>query len=573
MHYTYMTQNINSHICDVLVIGAGGAGLQAARIAASAGLRVTVVSKVPPTRSHTVAAQGGINAALGNRTEDKWEWHAHDTLAGGAWLGDKDAISLLCSRAPHAVLELEHLGMPFTRAANGKIYQRAYGGQFTDFGKGGPAYRACAVADRTGHALLHTLYQQCVRAGVTFIEETLAIDLLAENNTCHGALCWQLEEGALLEVTAHNTILATGGCGQVWASTTTSSICTGDGSAMALRAGLKLQDMEFVQYHPTALYDVGVLITEGARGEGAYLLNGKGERFMANYAPETMELAKRDEISRAIIQEIAAGRGAGEKQDHVLLDMQHMDTSIIEQRLPSILATAKRFTGLDARTSPIPVLPAVHFVMGGVASNAHAGTDMERLCVVGEAASASVHGANRLGCNALLELVIFGRVAAERCINATPKQYAPSSVNHTVRKKVQQNFAAMQHSKGTIAPKTLRTQLQIVMHRYAGIYRNAALLQQGIDATETLYRDARYNMRVSSPSLLWNTELAEALETMNLLQQARVILASAKARKESRGAHWREDFPQLEEQWKKHTLAWMDADSNVHIGYREVRDN
>jgi succinate dehydrogenase / fumarate reductase flavoprotein subunit len=560
----------------VAIIGAGGAGLRAACAASQMGLSVLCISKVPVTRSHTVAAQGGINAALGTRAADDWRWHMYDTVRGSDWLGDQDAIAFMCERAPAAITELEHMGMPFTRSENGRIYQRAYGGQSTDFGKGPPAYRACAVADRTGHALLHTLYAQAKRQGVCFAEEWMALDLLfSAQGECAGVLAWQLETGELHAVNAKTTILATGGYGQAWASTTASSVCTGDGGGMILRAGLPLQDMEFVQFHPTSLYGSGILITEGARGEGAILRNGLGERFMERYAPHSMELASRDVIARAMAREIIEGRGCGPLKDHLHLCLDHMDAAIIRAQLPSVLEIAHTFARIDATREPIPVLPAVHYTMGGIPSDMHSsvgtaeGQPVPRLLAIGEAACNSIHGANRLGCNSLLDLVVFGKAAGERCAELTQGSspgIAPPSLQTALAR-----FERLRTANGGTRPTILRQEMQCVMQHHAGIFRTHDLLAQGRDKLAALWNIFQTDLHLADRSTLWNNDLLDALETENLLRQAMATLQSALVREESRGAHWRDDFPARNDaHWLAHTLAWQE-NGIVRTAKREVR--
>lgn len=564
------------HHHDVLIIGAGGAGLRAALAASQKQCTVAVLTKVPPTRSHTVAAQGGINAALGNRGVDDWRWHAYDTIRGSDWLSDQDAVAVLCEHAPAAIRELEHMGVPFTRAHDGKIYQRAYGGQATDFGKGNLAYRACAAADRTGHAILHTLYGQCIKHNVAFYVEYSALDLVMDGGECRGVLAWELGTGHLHVFSARTTIIATGGFGNAYASTTSSSICTGDGNAMALRAGLPLQDMEFVQFHPTGLYGTGVLITEGARGEGGFLVNGRGERFMENYAPHYVDLASRDVISRAIVQEIMAGRGCGVHKDHVYLRMDHLNPAMLREKLPTILTVAKQFAKVDATRDPIPVLPAVHYTMGGIPTDAHcrvianaAGDCVEGLLAVGEAACNSVHGANRLGCNSLLDLMVFGKIAG----NAASKKASaalPTLAAEWLEKPLA-HLDSVRKRNGTRSPGHFRKSLQQIMQNHAAIYRNATMLKTGLEKLEELSVAMQCDMHIGT-GMIWNNNLSDALEVSNLLAQAQVTLASALVRTESRGAHWREDFPERDdENWLMHSLAFLDDDGKITLKSRDVR--
>ncbi|MBY0406456.1 MAG: succinate dehydrogenase flavoprotein subunit [Rickettsiales bacterium] len=572
-----------THHHDLLIIGAGGAGLRAAIAARQQGITVACVSKVPVLRSHTVAAQGGINAALGNRTADDWRWHMYDTIRGSDWLGDQDAIALMCERAPDAIAELEHMGMPFTRDANGHIYQRAYGGQSTDYGKGGTAYRACAVADRTGHSLLYTLQAQAARLGVDFFTEYLALDLVFDDeNTCRGALAWQLETGDLHLFRSHQTILATGGFGQAFASTTASSICTGDGGGMALRAGLPLQDMEFVQFHPTALYGSGVLVTEGARGEGGYLKNALGERFMERYAPSQMELAGRDVISRAIMQEILAGRGCGPRQDHVHLWVNHLPPEVLAHKLPTVGQVAATFARVDATNAPIPVLPAVHYTMGGIPTSKESQvvtrdrSGAERvvpgLFAVGEASCTSVHGANRLGCNALLELVVFGKAAGELAASLTPRGTSHPTLAPHHTEPTLARLEKMRSSKGSLRPAQLRKSLQSLMQSHASIFREAELLSEGQKKLRDLWTLMQTELHVADASLIWNNDLVEAIELENLMRQATACLHSAATRTESRGAHWRQDHPARNDaDWLTHSLCFVDDSGTPRAQTRPVR--
>lgn len=567
---------------DVLIIGAGGAGLRAAVEASHTGASVLVISKVPPLRSHTIAAQGGMNAALGNITADDWRWHAYDTIRGADWLADQDAVAFMCAEAPEAILELEHFGMAFSRLESGKIYQRAYGGQNTDFGKGSLAFRACTVADRTGHALMYTLFSMAKKAGVQFMQDAMALDFLkTDAGEVAGAAVWQFDEGRLYHIIAKQFIIASGGYGQAWRSTTSSSICTGDGNAMALRAGACLQDMEFVQFHPTTLYGTGILITEAARGEGAYLLNGLGERFMERYAPKSMELASRDIISRAIIQEIRAGRGAGHKKDHVLLSMKHIPREHVTSMLPNVCDVAKTFMRLDACVDAIPVIPAVHYTMGGIASNQHSEVlgrsadgslqPIPGLLVIGEAACNSVHGANRLGCNSLLDLVVFGkragRLAAER--SRTYASFPEPMKARTV--EVMDKFNALQSGKGSMAPKKLKRHMQNMMHQHANMFREANELLSGLHKIRQYEEIFAQELMGSSTSLVWNSVLLDALETENLLQQSHAVLASATFRKESRGAHFRVDFPERNDAaWLQHTTYALADEDDKRLNTRSV---
>ncbi len=558
-----------THNYDTVIIGAGGAGLRAAVAASTGGRKVAIISKVAPTRSHTVAAQGGINAALGNRAADDWRWHAYDTMKGSSWLADEDAVNFMCERAPAAIVELEQMGMPFTRAEDGKIYQRAYGGQRTEFGKGGLAYRACAVADRTGHSLLHTLYAQAVKQQATFFVECIALDLVMnEEGVCCGVLVWELETGDIHYIQATTTIIATGGFGQAYESTTASSICTGDGGGMALRAGLPLADMEFIQFHPTSLYGAGVLITEGARGEGGSLLNGRGERFMADYAPDDMELASRDKISRAMMQEIYAGRGAGKNGDHLWLDVRHLPADVVEHKLPSVMSICKTFARIDPRKELIPVLPAVHFTMGGIRTNARSEA-APGLLAIGEAACTSVHGANRLGCNALLELVVFGKAAGEAATANKEKPRPPSPV------KLQEtlgHFHTLRTATGKLKPTHFRREVKRIMQQHANIFRHDLRLKQGLVQLEELNKRFAAELLVADRSLLWNNELVEAIEAENLLLQALACMTAATARTESRGAHYREDYPEMNDAtWKVHSVALLAGNGKMQVDKQDVR--
>jgi len=575
---------IIDHEHDVVVVGAGGAGLRATLGMVAGGLKTACVTKVFPTRSHTVAAQGGIGAALNNMGEnDSWQFHMYDTVKGSDWLGDQDAIEYMCKNAIPSITELENFGVPFSRTDEGKVYQRPFGGHTLDYGKS-MARRACAAADRTGHAILHTLYQQCLKHQAEFFVEYIVLDLLMdENGACKGVIALCMEDGKLHRFRGHQTVLATGGYGRAYFSCTSAHTCTGDGNAMVLRASLPLQDMEFVQFHPTGVYGAGVLITEGSRGEGGYLTNSEGERFMERYAPTAKDLASRDVVSRSMTIEINEGRGVGPNKDHIFMHLEHIDPATLHMRLPGISETAKIFCGVDVTKEPIPVLPTVHYNMGGIPTNYHGevvtrkGKDQSSvvsgLMAIGEAACVSVHGANRLGTNSLLDIVVFGRAAAQRALKTLEKGSSHSPLSSSVTDKIVSRLDKMRHAAGDTSVGEVRNSMQNIMQKHAAVFRSTSSLTEGVNKIETITKGMD-SIVIKDRSLIFNTDLVEALELDNLMQQAIVTIKSAEQRKESRGAHSHEDFPDRDDKnWMKHTVMWLNDKMKTKVDYRDVHQN
>ena len=577
---------IVDHTFDVVVVGAGGAGLRATLECAQRGLKTACITKVFPTRSHTVAAQGGIAASLGNNTPDHWSWHMYDTVKGSDWLGDQDAIEYMVREAPAAVYELEHAGVPLSRNDDGTIYQRPFGGHMQNMGEGPPVQRTCAAADRTGHAMLHALYQQSLKYDADFYVEYFALDLIMENGQCRGVIALCMEDGSIHRFRSHSVVLATGGYGRVYFSATSAHTCTGDGNAMVLRAGLSLQDMEFVQFHPTGIYGAGVLITEGARGEGGYLTNSEGERFMERYAPSAKDLASRDVVSRSMAAEIREGRGVGKEKDHIFLHLDHIDPKVLAERLPGITETGKIFANVDLTRQPLPVVPTVHYNMGGIPTNYHGevinptATDPDAivpgLFAVGEAACVSVHGANRLGSNSLIDLVVFGRATGLRIAETIKPGTAHNPLPKGSEDMALARLDHFRNADGGSPTAAIRMEMQKTMQRHAAVFRDSKLLSEGVEEIDKVYKRME-DVHVTDRSLIWNTDLIETLELDNLLGQAVVTMRSAENRKESRGAHMHEDFPERDDaNWMKHTIAtfsgWGGKDGTATLDYRPVHD-
>lgn len=572
---------IIDHFYDAVVVGAGGAGLRATFGMAEKGLNTACITKVFPTRSHTVAAQGGMSAALGNMGEDDWRWHMYDTIKGSDWLGDQDAIEYMCKNAAQAVIELEHYGVPFSRTIDGKIYQRPFGGMTTHYGEGKAAQRTCAAADRTGHAILHTLYQQALKHKANFFIEYIALDLIMDSEgACKGVMAWNLDDGTIHRFRAHTVVLATGGYGRTYFSCTSAHTCTGDGNAMALRANLPVEDMEFVQFHPTGIYGAGCLITEGCRGEGGYLVNANGERFMERYAPSAKDLASRDVVSRAMTIEIREGRGCGPKKDHIYLHLNHLDPEIIHSRLPGISETAKIFAGVDVNKEPIPVLPTVHYNMGGVPTNYHGevvtikngnpDSVVPGLMAIGEGACVSVHGANRLGSNSLLDLIVFGRAAAIRASEVIKPGAPHEQLSSDAGELAIARLDKVRFAKGSLSAAHIRDNMQRVMQNHAAVFRTEESLAEGVELIDKVFASYQ-DIGITDKGMVWNSDLVEALELENLLSQAVVTMHGAHNRKESRGAHAREDYSERDDKnWMKHSVYWINDKGEVKIDYRPV---